>query len=85
MQPGLTMGMGGRWGAGGGSNSGAQSSQPAPASIGQAAWGPSYGSGSKVGGGLLSALMPNDAFGIAHLSGLVATGFLVWLYWTLPN
>ncbi len=70
---------------GGGSNSGAQNSQPAPASISQAAWGPTGGSGSKVGGGLLSALTPNDAFGIAHWAGLAATGFLVYLWWTLPN
>lgn len=83
--PGLFMRMGVGGGVGGGSSSGAQNAAPAPATAGQAAFGTQYTSaGSSGGGGLLQALKPNDAFGIAHLSGLVATGFLVWLWWTLP-
>ena len=72
-------------GAYGGSNTGAQNSQPAPASATEAAWGPAYGSGSKAGGGLLSALTPNDAFGIAHWAGLAATAWLGYMWWTLPH
>ncbi len=80
--PGLSMKIG-AYGAGG-SSTGAQNSVSAPSTASEAAWGSGY-SGSKAGGGLLAALTPNDAFGIAHWAGLAATGFLVWLYWTLPN
>lgn len=85
---GLSMKIGAYGGGVGGSNTGAQNAQAAPATASQAAWGPAYGggsSGSKAGAGLLGALAPNDAFGIAHLAGLAATGWLVYMWWTLPH
>jgi hypothetical protein len=81
--PGLFMQMGG--GAGRTSDA-ADTAQSAPQTISEAAFGSQYsGSSSGKSSGLLGALAPNDAFGIAHIAGLGATAFLVWVYWTLPN
>lgn len=82
--PGGASGIGSRWG----SRSGGQNTTPAAPTASVAGFGAGAttpgGSGQGWFASLVGAITPNDAFGIAHVSGLVATGFLVWLYWTAP-
>lgn len=82
--PGGASGIGSRWG----SSSGGQNTTPAAPTASVAGFGGAYTSPDGSGAGwfsrLAAALMPNDAFGIAHLTGIAGTGFLIWLYWTAP-
>jgi len=78
--PGGASGIGGRWG----SNAGAQNTTPMAPTASVAGFGAAYTAPASRGAGLIAALTPNDAFGIVHLSGIAATLFLVWWYWTAP-
>lgn len=57
-------------------------SAPAPATVGEAAFGPSTSSRQP---GRVRALAPNDAAGITFCAGVIAVGLLVVLYHSLPE
>lgn len=67
----------------GGVKVGASSSNTAPSTVTEAAFGPGYTSASPDGLG--AALTPNDAFGHAFWLGIVAIGLLVFIRQSLPR
>jgi hypothetical protein len=78
--PGGASGIGSRWG----SSAGAQNVSPSAPTASVAGFGGAYTAPTRKGAGLIAALTPNDAFGIAHVAGLLALGGLVWWWWTAP-
>lgn len=78
--PGLNLGAGAQVRVGGQPSYG---SIPNPTTSAQAGYGyAGTDSGSSQG---LAALLPNDPAGVTFLWGVVATGLLVFMYWSMPR